>query len=263
MPRFAGLDLLNGLMNHDDYKKEQTLNLLKPYVKHEKVLISFEGLVSNPFYPDIERSHRIARRIALFEDVHVIVTIRNQYSIIDSLYRQFIQQGGSENFDHFIDEQRGIFDFRYCNYYRLISEYKSILGNESLSIFTQERLLQNANEVLPRLLAVFGKTKADLQMSNLGHGNVSMSNLSIRLMRFLNKFSSSSINGRSKKGLFKSTSLRMLMQHRIDPFILSKISKKKAFLSARDKEKVKSYYTSSNHNLDSEFDLSLKELGYY
>ena len=76
---------------------------MRPYVNHERVIISFEGLVGNPFYPDLDLRYRIAERISLFENVHVLITIRNQASIIDSLYRQFVQQGGSENFMNFFN----------------------------------------------------------------------------------------------------------------------------------------------------------------
>ena len=263
VPRFAGLDLLNGLINHENYKKEQTLKLLMPYVKEDVVVISFEGLVGQPFYSNTELSLRIAQRISLFENPHVIVTIRRQENIIDSLYRQFIQQGGKEYFVDFIDEENQIFDFDYCDYNRLISAYEKFIGTENISIFTQEELKQNPNETISRLLNVLGKSKSQLEKASGGHGNISMSNMSINLMRFLNRFSSSSINGIDKKGFFKSSNLRMLMQHRVDPWILSKISSKKSYLANDVRKKVKAYFQESNKILDSQFNLSLKELGYY
>lgn len=264
LPRYACPDVLNSLIYHSDYHSGKTLFLLKPYLTNKEILlISYEGLVGQPFYPKENLSMRVVERIASFENVKIIITIRNQVSIIDSLYRQFVQQGGSSDISEFIDEQKGIFKWEYCNYFPLIKKYVNLLGRDHVLLITQEQMMANKEFETGKILNFIRDDNLKLSQSDKGHGNVSMSNFSIKVMSFLNRFGSSNINGIEKKGIYKSSFLRMWLQHRIDPYILSKISKKRIFLSDYDQKRIKSYYSKTNMRLEEEFNLSLKELGYY
>ncbi|MEP5234103.1 MAG: hypothetical protein ABJQ86_04790, partial [Cyclobacteriaceae bacterium] len=89
-----------------DYDPSYVQEILKTYGLERTNLFSFEGLVGAPFiYKGLGRSE-IPERLRTLGFDKIIITLRDQEDMLDSLYRQYVIQGGVVRFADFIDRKR-------------------------------------------------------------------------------------------------------------------------------------------------------------
>ncbi|WMN10916.1 hypothetical protein QYS49_36500 [Marivirga salinae] len=163
-------------------------------------LFSHEGLINPLFiYGGINKSKIAKRLYNLSEDNNgtskVIISIRKQEDLIRSLYCQYLNQGGTFNFDQFIFSNKGsqnltLFNPDYLNYYNIVKCYQDIFGSENVMVLLQEKFIDNEEDLLKSISDFCNVCiLEDIQIRNLQ--NSSLSRFSYKVLRVSNYFSSS------------------------------------------------------------------------
>lgn len=231
-----------------------------------KSLFSQEALTGAPFtFKGLNRSEIPARLHALGFN-KVIITIRNQVDIIDSLYRQYVYQGGVMRFKDFLNldgkwnHYLRAFNLDYLKYHRLIIKYIELFGRENILILPQEILKDNAGGYM-KILGEFLDEKIELDR-NKG-ANESLTNASTNLLRFINHFT---FNSQRPNQLItnkiSTKTIKKIFQVIIDPYLFSVLSKKRSYLNSVERSWIIDYYSQSNFELDKLVDYNLSEIGY-
>ncbi len=248
----------------DNKHVEQTKSALNELrQKHSNILLSYEPLTGAVFDPDKPSACDIALSLQKLGVNKIIITIRNQFSIIDSLYRQYIQQGGVLNFDDwFSGKSKFGFRMEYLNYGNLIARYHNLFGKENILVIAQEEMRHAQNDVLIKL-ARFLKTEIG-PIIHQKKKNRSLSDSSIKLLRSINHYTDNSFQKNSVLGpRFTTWKIRYLLQYHLDPFIISKFSGRKNHVEkAGLKNTVSDYYQKENQTVEVLTGLSLGKLGY-
>lgn len=220
----------------------------------ETCLFSFESLAGAPFiYKGANRS-LIPKRLKYYGFERIIITIRNQTDMLDSMYRQYVVQGGVMNFTNFLNLNKkwpmSIHPFYdgYLDYDKLIKVYFDVFGKSNVLVLQQEDFKPKSDTIKAELIAFTGAEKFTQGLPQ--RSNESLTNLSIRLLRFCNHF------------IFTSQKPNNLIWNRIntwfvrrvfavilDPFLFRFISSKRSYLDQQMKDWVKKRYSESNGRL--------------
>lgn len=126
-------------------------------------VISSEMLSGNPFYGSRENLG-IARRLAgIVPDARILITIRNQMSILPSVYMQYLSRGGSMTMRQFFAEKPvmgySTFTAETFEYHLLLQVYRDLFGEDRVLVLTQEQLNSDMNGYLNTLAAFSGNNK--------------------------------------------------------------------------------------------------------
>ncbi len=223
-------------------------------------LYSFEDLIGEMGLGTY--NYEIANRLKAVGFKKIIVTIRRQDKIIESIYRQYIQRGGVLTATKYIENQ-DFFRWSYLNYYDLIEHYSDIFGEENVLIFTQEELRESLSTVLKKLKTFCGASKQIKLKSPLKKSNKSLSYCSIKLLRIINH-STYNVYKRSNLISNKITTwkFRRVLQNIVDPYLFSKMFSKRKFYSKEFTNRVKQDFMESNERLNNKYGLNLDKYGY-
>jgi len=119
--------------------------------------ISREAL-SQSNYITGEHAKRNAQRLKeVFGDVKIIYVIREQISMLGSIYSQYLKMGGTRSFnDWFLDpiECKGIIE--RLKYDKNIAMYQEVFGKENIKVLLFEELRANKNSFLTKLYSFIG-----------------------------------------------------------------------------------------------------------
>ncbi|MEP0369137.1 MAG: hypothetical protein ABJN36_00805 [Cyclobacteriaceae bacterium] len=238
-----------------DYDPSYVQEILKTYGLERTNLFSFEGLVGAPFiYKGLGRSE-IPERLRTLGFDKIIITLRDQEDMLDSLYRQYVIQGGVVRFADFIDRKRNwnlyqrSFNLDFLKYDSMVCKCHEIFGKDNVLVLPTEELKANANAFINQIEKFVGSSMEKGRPSK--RVNQSMSNLSIAVLRVVNHF------------IFTSQKPNNLIWNKIatkyvskvflailEPYIFRFLSSRKSFLTKVDKEYVKKYYAQSNERLN-------------
>ncbi len=238
-----------------DYDKTDVKKRLDKMMAPGDNLLSFESLVGAPFIYKGQGRSLIPARLNELGFGKVIITIRNQVEMYDSLYRQYVIQGGVMSFRNFLNADKKwnyyvrAFNPGYLYYDLLIEKYQAQFGKENVLILEQEGLKRDKNQFLDQIQKF---TNSQL-LENRPTGrkvNKSMSNLSIRVLRIVNHFIFTS--QKPNNLIWNAISTRNVSRIFIailEPFFFNFISSRKSFLSPEDKQYIEKKYAESNSRL--------------
>ena len=121
-------------------------------------MLSNERLSGNP-YASCFDAEVIARRIACsFSEARILVVLREQTSMLLSLYLQYLQDGGVDSIEDFLDRKydgrRPGFAAHSLEYHRLVETYCTLFGRERVMVgFFEDMIYDRANFI--RSIALF------------------------------------------------------------------------------------------------------------
>lgn len=255
-------DLINKSPN--DYDTRKTMALIEDSIHIDQVqLFSLEGLVGSLFYGRGANNHIIADRLKDLGFAKIIISIRNQHKLLESIYVQYIQEGGVAKSGHFFDAQNKIFDWGYADYYTLIQYYFDLFGKENVLVLLQEELRANEKESVDKVLSFIGDGFKLGERQKHRHANKSLSRISVKLLRLINHFTynvhkpSQMISKRISTWKF-----RFVLQNYLDPWLFLAISSKKTFIPDSTKLEIEKYYKVGNRKLMGLLGSDLSKFGY-
>lgn len=159
-----------------------------------KVLVaSNERLAGNPHAGHYDQEI-VARRIAgIDSSVHVVIVMREQMSMIASVYRQYVAMGGVEDFMTYTKPglmkraRRPRFDWRSYQYDRTLALYEDLLGPNQVHVLLLEDLRDDPSSFFAHLASIFG---IDPQSVELGQPqlNIGISDRDLERVRIRNHF---------------------------------------------------------------------------
>lgn len=238
-----------------DYDHSEVEKIMEQYMKDETNLFSFEALCGAPFiYKGLGRS-RIAGRLKELGFGKIIITVREQVEVIDSIYRQYIVQGGVVKFKDFLnrdkkwDLYRRSFNLAYLNYSKLIDLYKAEFGKDNVLVLTHNELISDKRAYVSKIAEFIG-VDIDYAQIPQSQENSSLSNLAINTLRIVNHFIFTSqkpnhliwnkINTNYVSKIFKAI---------LDPYFFRFFSSKKSYVKNADALFLKEYYKEGNRSI--------------
>lgn len=233
-------------------------------------VISNERLSGEPFFGG-DDSRRIAEKLhATFPEAKILIGIREQISMIESFYHQYIVEGGTLSLKNFLNLSRPRrpcqFKIENFEYDKLIHLYQSLFGIENVMVFAYEELRNDPKDILRRLSNFLGIKSIDYEQSR--RVNVNDYKWLNYYTRFLNIFFlKTTFNG------FSALALPLHRNHSI--YALTKVRQALSVLvpekleqSFRKKQKnqiqkfVGDFYGPSNERTQNLTGLNLRDLGY-
>ncbi|MFV1979019.1 MAG: sulfotransferase [Myxococcota bacterium] len=155
-------------------------------------VVSSERLVGSPHTGGWDAQNLALRLHAVFPDSRVLIILREQQSVIRSMYLQYVREGGPLSLAQYLHPPGAgafripSFDFEYYAYHRLIEHYQATFGTGALLVLPFELLRADPNEFARRVCEFSGA--ATPSSVSPDSRNVALSALSAQIKRRLNHF---------------------------------------------------------------------------
>ena len=291
-------------INAFDYNKNYFIkwfnNLIEKYrdqIKGKKILISYENIFGEKFN-QFNEYYSLNRLFDVFNDCKIILTIRKQDQIIESMYRMYIENGGTLHIREYMYKYNGPTSDIYkkhrslekFNYYNIVKHCYKKVGSEKTLIVPFE--------IDKKIIINKIENFMDIDITNpyIMITNSSFSYFGIQILKILNNFLSTPSNSQIlfrtykpniynflikkifiylDKSIFKyifnkkkyiDKRNNFIFQNYLD-FLLNKFSNKKIkvnyFKNERIRDTVINNYSESNSKLDKLIESDLKKLQYY
>jgi hypothetical protein len=222
-------------------------------------LFSYEFLTGLHHQTGFINRSLIAKRLMELGFQKIIITIRNQFDVLESAYKQYIKDGGVLKFTEFFNlkgkNSQGYFplhylDLEYYNYFRIIKLYSNLFGFNNICILQYEDLKKDLfTGKLMNFLSL-----PDLKMDVENYINKSLSKRETQILRIINHFTFNTF--RPSHLISEKISTRFF--YRVLNFLPDLTSgKNRSFVTDEIRSFISSYYKSSNNKLVSEYNLKL------
>lgn len=274
--------------------KEQAESLLETIVE-ESLLISHERLFGNMLMNYYDNLYLTNCLRALFPEAKIIIIIRRQDDLVESIYKQSLQSCYHQRINRFLNYRNNRFedardqpalpnlDVKQLNLHTYIQAYVELFGRDSLIVMPYELLKQEQNAFLARLFAFMNVEPVYPAKNSLENRSYSWlsSHLALLLNRFVrvewdgssllqfipNKPFSAFLKERPSESRFyrilsslnRRLTLRHLLQNGVDRVMYVKGN----LISRKKREAILAFHKESNRALDEEFLLDLQRFGYY
>jgi hypothetical protein len=160
-------------------------------------VVSFPRLSGHPYSGGYD-SKLIADRLAeVFPEARILIVIREQRSMIVSVYKQYVNAGGESKLSSFLQpvKQREWrvpgFDYGHFEYDRLIGHYRSLYGADKVLVLPYEQFVRDARGFVEAIGRFAGREVRAEVLDSLPFGvrsNSAQSALAIAAARPLNRF---------------------------------------------------------------------------
>ncbi len=160
------------------------------------MVISREAL--SGVYPTGDHAKRVAERLyAVFGDTKILIMIREQFSMLKSLYSQYIKIGGSLCFSEFVYDpvvSAGLVE--KLKYYKIIDAYVNLFGRENVFVGLFEEF-KSDNELFAKRVFDFIGCSTDWSLTPYQTSvNPSLTKVGLEVQRFINRFLRNHFNPR-------------------------------------------------------------------
>jgi hypothetical protein len=208
----AGFSRVGGVrhfigVNPFDFEPEIVRKDLEPKIRKAQAqdlvpVVSSERLSGNPHFGGYDSKIIADRLAAVFPNARILVVIREQTSMLVSIYKQYIMRGGAASFRQYVTPpgpsfrqhvtpsrsraaRLPIFRFDFLEYHRLIGYYQHLFGAPNVLVLPYELLRTQPKTFLERIGEFVGvpATRAEFQRMN-----VSPSALTLSLKRQANRY---------------------------------------------------------------------------
>ena len=153
-------------------------------------VLSHERLSGSPYAGGHDSRITADPLAEAFPGARILVSIREQKSVILSIYKQYLRWGGAASIEQFLTAPPGmgripIFRFDFYAYHRLIRHYQSLFGAENVLVLPYEMLKASPEGYLGRISGFLG---TPLFVPGPDRDNVSPSALALAIKRHANRF---------------------------------------------------------------------------
>ena len=256
------------------FNASATVARLGAIENNNPILISEESLSGPPFSGEREwgldnRSNVISNMLAAFPSASVILVLRRQDKFAASIYRQYLKFGGTQPIDRFfgVDTEPdyfGLFSQNKLNFLNYARAIKASFGNRIL-LLAFEEFIKTPETFLSKICAFMGRETPNIALVRSNETRLGATGLNIA--RALNHLFASKHNpGGLLRGIPIIRNKSLVLKNPM-PFLHdnwpykgktpnnSNLHTIPKLLLDREKER--------NRELDKEFNLELKNHGYY
>jgi hypothetical protein len=238
-----------------DYDLEEIKKQVNGLSESSTTLFSLEALCVSPFVAKAAHRSQVAQNLKALGFDKILVVVRDQLTMLDSLYREYVHQGGTLRFKSFLDLEgkrnwaNRQFNVDYLKYHLIIEKYIELFGRERVLVLSYEDLKDNRTAFVQKIVDFIGAEGLGSESSS--KENPSLSLFSLEFLRWSNFFLYSNIkpsqffwNG------FSTKRMRWLLYYLID-FSVGGFFGKKNIIKLKGLEpKIKNYYQQSNKQLE-------------
>jgi len=255
-------------------KNRFNLWLKKRLVTNKLNIISEEEISGNIHTSGNGRSitYEMAERLSTINvaDVHILIMLREQCSMVESCYRQYIKKGGTFSFNNYLySEKNGSQRFRFqgfslehLKYDNVVRHYQNNFGVERTHCFLYEEFIADKKLFLS-LLKPLLDTKQDISEIILEKiANPSLSNLSIFFAKITNRFTVCDPISRGRIFYIPLLNKIFMKIYMLIDRSLPRTLIYKKYLSHQLEKEIENYFVESNERLFSDTGLNLKRYGY-
>ncbi len=230
-------------------------------------VISLEGLVGDVFAGGWDTCRNADRLRAVLGEARIIISIRAQVSMLDSLYKQYVAEGGFGSVKSFLGLRpagRAHFSLNYLRYDRAAGYYRALFGEDSVYVCLYEELLQSPDAFLRGLSDFLGIDGFDVDQRSMGKKeNPGFSAFSTAVARVANRFLHSDFNPLPlvPPRLVGVPGMRAFLK-RADTALFGRLFPAKSVIDQNTRVFLEDYYRSGNRALAGELGLPLAKYGY-
>ena len=195
----AGVDALQPAFvdaNPFDFDPEAAREAFEPGIREAQAqalvpVLSYERLSGGPHSGGYDSKTIADRLITTFPDARVLMVVREQTSMLISLYKVYVRMGGVASFEQYINPpphsaaRAPLFRFDYLEYHRLVGYYQGLFGAENVLVLPYE-LLERRPRAFVRSIGEF--VEAPAARAKLKQVNTSPSALTLSIKRHANKW---------------------------------------------------------------------------
>jgi len=207
----------------------------------------------------------IANKIhATFPEAHIVVFLRRQQSLICSAYQQYIKNGGTFGFKRWL-HSGDVFCMEHLLFDKLISYYDGLFGKSNVHVYLFEEFRENQAEFLRKMNEELG-FEVDLEKISFAKVNRGIRRGIFPLLRMVNHFYKKPV-GRKRFVMHVPgmTSVGRAIYKYLNAYrFFGSFLSEKDFLSRKDIEDIKQFYSKSNTILSKRIDAEkLRRFGYF
>ena len=249
-----------------DYDLNTIKNDIHESRQHQDLpmLLSQEQLCGSVFLNLGANKSQIASSLKFVGVNKVIIGIRNQFDAIESLYKQYIHEGGVLKFDQFftndnINRFNPVFNPSFFNYHSLITHYMQIFGSHNVLIICNEDLKNDEGSQINRITEFIGENITYTPTRYASRDNASLGSVSLQLLRISNLFTYNRFRPFGLLGSgFTTSRVRKALHLTLDNF---RVQKSK-LLNENQRNEITKWYSTSNRELANQTGINLKDKGY-
>lgn len=280
-----------------DLKKErEELDRLLQAVDEKTVLISNERIFGDALYNFHDNLYNAASLKYLFPAAKIIIVIRKQDDWLESMYKQCLRACFCPSIDSFLNYVNNCFtdlffyplpypnnNARQLNLYKYVQNYVEMFGRENVIVLPYEMLQTDLKAFLNKLFDFMSIQPFYPERNRRVYRSYSLlsSHIAFLLNRFVrvkgresrffrfipNQPFSSYLNNNAPGSFFYSIldklnrrlSLNYVLEHVVDRIFYVKGN----LIADRKRKLIMDIHRESNKTLDHEFNLGLKQYGYY
>lgn len=190
-----GKPIWNGIVHDSEFsfdarKYAALLEAQASCLRNSFHIISSESLAGQPYDgpPDVVRS---ADRIkAIFPEAKILMVIRKQACFFESMYKQFLLNGGMLSFEKFrrSNTRHCRFDYEFMEFHRLAEYYIRLFGRENVCLLPFELLLKDHQAFADEVTTFLGCRKVTLTSSDKESVRKGFTPVFCRMVHRLNYF---------------------------------------------------------------------------
>ncbi len=181
--------------NPFDFKLGKVRKKIEPRTREAQAqnlvpVISWERLSGMPHSGGYDSKIIADRLAAAFPNARVLVVIREQTSMLVSVYKEYIREGGAATFRQYITAPPGrprvpLFRFDFWEYHRLVGYYQNLFGATNVLVLPYELLQTQPETFLGRIGEFVGVPATPSKFDRL---NLAPSALTLSLKRHANRY---------------------------------------------------------------------------
>jgi hypothetical protein len=123
-------------------------------------VISAERLSGNPHSGGYDSKQTADRLYQIFPDAKVLIVLREQTAMLNSLYRQYVRMGGmcplADYLSPIRDGRMPLFRHEHLQYHRLVHHYQQLFGKDKVCILPYELLCQDSDVFAAKICKIAG-----------------------------------------------------------------------------------------------------------
>ncbi len=271
------LQLFNTIHFVDDleFSADRIAEVVRAHTAHvplSKVrVLSGEGLVGNPWHAGFDSKRNADRLQAIFGPAKILFTVRNQGDMLESLYKQYLLEGGTCRFETLLSTRSQHADFRmeHLQYPRLIRYYESLFGADQVRVIPYELLVNEPQQFVDLICEFIGVDRWTLNESQRGYVRRGFSPNLCRYMRYINYVAKSNFNPAGFFGQRPSANWPRVKQA-LHPYTWAttiadweeRLGRRRELLAPEQRHRIQDYYRAGNQQLQPYVPYDLGAFGY-